>query len=77
MISWLENYKMLGNCVVFYCSMLYHTLKKSNQIFIILALLRRSVERVAGPISTDQRLGNTVLKKRHSGGESLATLCPI
>ena len=38
-----------------------------NQIFIILAVLRRSVLRVGCPISTAYRLDNTAPKKRRSG----------
>ena len=44
-------------------------MKIKNQIFIILALLRRSVLRVARPIAAAQRLGNSAPKKRRSGGE--------
>ena len=35
----------------------------------ILAILRRSVLRVVGPISAAERLGNTATKKRQRGGE--------
>ena len=45
------------------------------QIFIIPAVVRRSEQRVAGPISAAWRLGYTAAKKRRSGGEPLATLC--
>ena len=45
-----------------------------NQIFVIFVVLRRSVGRIAGPISAAQRLGYTAPKKRRSGGEPLATL---
>ena len=46
--------------------------KKKSKL-IILAVLRRSVLRVAGPISAAQRQGNTAAKKRHSGGELMAS----
>ena len=49
--------------------------KTQNQIFIILAILRRSLKRVAGSISAVLRVGITVPKKRRSGGEPMSTLC--
>ena len=52
---------------------------KSNQIFIILEVLRRSVYRVVGPISADWRPGITAAKKRRRSGEALrlATLSDL
>ena len=47
-----------------------------NQI-ITFAELRRSVERVTGPISSAYSLGHTAPKTRRNDGESLATLYPI
>ena len=54
----------------------------SNQIFISLAVLRRSVQRLSEPISASPRLSArpTQLrspKKYHSGSETVTTLCPI
>ena len=48
-------------------------MKQKNQVFLrpLLAVLRRSVELVEGRISAAQRLDNTTMKKRRSGGELL------
>ena len=46
-------------------------------IFILLAVLRQSAQRVAGFIPASRHLGDTALKKRHSYDEPLPTLCPI
>ena len=46
---------------------------ESNQIFIILAVLRVNVLRVVGSILTAQRLSNTAPKKRRRGDDPLAT----
>ena len=51
--------------------------KAQNQIFIVLAILRRSVWRVAGAIYEAYCLNNTTSKKRRNGGEQLAILRPI
>ena len=48
---------------------------EKNHIFIILAVLRRGVQRVTRTISAAERLDNTAPKKRRYGGEPLATLC--
>ena len=50
--------------------------QKNNQFFIILAILRRSVERqrVVGLISATQRLGNKALKKRRMGDDTVSDL---
>ena len=39
-----------------------------NQIFVILAVLRRSMQRVTRPNTATTRLGYTAPKKRRSGG---------
>ena len=51
--------------------------KRSNQIFIILAVLHRRVQRVVEFVSATYRKDNTAAKKHRSGGEPLATLCSI
>ena len=48
-----------------------------NYIFIILVVLLRSVNRVAGSIYEAQRLDSTAPKKHPSGGEPLATLSDL
>ena len=52
---------------------------QNNQIFTILAVLRQSVKYKVGPISVALRLGRSfeLPKKGRSGGECLATPCPI
>ena len=44
----------------------------SNQNFIIIAILRRSMQRVAKAISAAQRLDTTAPKKRRSGGDTVS-----
>ena len=46
----------------------------SNQLFIIITVLRRSVQRVAKSISAAQRLNNTAPKKHRSGDEELGKI---
>ena len=65
--------KLYGSAVVVYKI----SIRFNTKIFIILALLRRRVQRMAGPISAAKHLGNTASKNHRSGGEQLATLCPI
>ena len=50
---------------------------RTKKIFIIRGITPKSITQVAGPISAAQRQDNTVPKKHRSGGEPLATLCPI
>ena len=57
-----------------------HPCKKQIKSFFILAVIRRNVERVCGAHLRWHycaRVTQLLPKKRRSGGESLATLCPI
>ena len=45
--------------------------------FVVLAVLRRSVQRVTWSISAALRLGNPAPKKRRNGDDPLVTLYPI